>query len=72
MQHERNKKHGAPFPDSNAFHKLVLLALAWRIIVGAVQVSRRATPTQFSRAKDRVGWTVPKGFYLSICVDWVA
>ena len=47
MQHERSKKHDAPFPDFNAFHKLDLLALAWRIIVGAVQVSTRATPTQF-------------------------
>lgn len=30
---------------------------------GAVRVSRRVTPTKPSRSKDRVGWTVPTGFY---------
>ena len=72
IQHERSNKNDVPFPDFNGFYKSALQAFGWRIIDGAVQVSRCATPTKPSRSKDRVGWTVPKGFYLDIYVDWVA
>ena len=72
MQDERSEENDAPFPDFNGFHRSALQALGWRIIDGAVQVSKRATLLNPSRSKDRVGWTVPTGFYLNIYGDWSA
>ena len=56
----------------NDFHKSALQALGWPIVGGAVQVSRRVTPSKFSRSKEGVGLTVPEGFYLNVKVERVA